>query len=79
MKSRKNLNWSEINMGELDLDKLISHFAQTNKAEGKSPKTVSWYSEMLSNFTRFLSQEGKEVILSHFNIANARDFIIHER
>jgi hypothetical protein len=40
-------------MANLDLGKLISHFAQSNKAEGKSPKTVSWYTEMLSDFARF--------------------------
>jgi hypothetical protein len=31
------LKWSDIKMSELDLTKLISHFAQTNKAEGKYP------------------------------------------
>ena len=39
-------------MRELDLVKLITHFAQSNKAEGKSPKTVSWYTEMLTGFAR---------------------------
>jgi len=37
-------------MAELNLTKLVTHFAQSNKAEGKSPKTVSWYTEMLTDF-----------------------------
>lgn len=33
MKVKKlNLKWADINMAELDLTKLISHFAQSNKA-----------------------------------------------
>ena len=45
-----NLHWEGINMAELELEKLILHFEQSNKAEGKSPKTVAWYTEMLGSF-----------------------------
>jgi len=34
------LNWGDINMANLELEKLILHFEQSNKAEGKSSKTV---------------------------------------
>ena len=37
-------------MAELDIDKLILHFEQSNKAEGKSPKTITWYTEMIAGF-----------------------------
>jgi len=76
---RRNLNWKEINMAELDLNKLILHFAQSNKAEGKSPKTVSWYSEMLSDFVKLQRSVGATGILSEFSLPNVRDFIIHEQ
>jgi len=33
---RFNIKWTDIDMPELELAKLISHFAQSNKAEGKS-------------------------------------------
>lgn len=66
-------------MANLDLGKLISHFAQSNKAEGKSPKTVSWYTEMLSDFARFQREVGATGILSEFNLPNVRDFIVHEQ
>jgi len=76
---RRNLKWTEINMGKLDLSKLILHFAQCNKAESKSPKTVSWYTEMLSGFVKFQRSVGATGILSEFNPPSVRDFIIHEQ
>ena len=39
--AKVNLSWGDINMAELELGKLILHFQQSNKAEGKSPKTVT--------------------------------------
>ena len=66
-------------MDKLELDKLVLHFAQSNKAEGKSPKTISWYSEMLTGYTRFLRDTGGGTLLGEFSIASARDFVIHEQ
>ena len=55
MKTRnRNLRCSDIDMTQLELDRLIMHFGQSNKAEGKSPKTITWYTEMLSNYAGFL-------------------------
>jgi len=76
---RKNLKWVDINMAELELDKLILHFAHSNKAEGKSPKTISWYTEMLTGFTRFLASTGRRLVLAEFDISVAREFVIHEQ
>jgi len=74
-----NLRWGDINMAELELTKLILHFAQSNKAEGKSPKTVSWYSDMLSDFVRFLESSNKDPCLANLNATTVREFIIHEQ
>lgn len=79
MKVKVIQNWADINMAELDLVKLITHFAQSNKAEGKSPKTVSWYSEMLLDFVRFLELAQKGTILAEFNVDNVREFIVHQQ
>jgi len=76
---RRNLRWDDMNMSELDLNKLILHFSQSNKAEGKSPKTVVWYSEMLTAFTRFIQISGKQATLADINIETVRDFIIYEQ
>jgi len=66
-------------MAELELDKLILHFEQSNKAEGKSPKTITWYTEMIVGFTRFLTGTGRRPVLAEFNISTLREFIIHEQ
>ncbi len=79
MKTRRNIRWEDLNMGEIQLQKLILHFAQSNKAEGKSPKTIQWYSEMLSGFNRFLEMTGTTPILDNFDITATRDFIVHEQ
>ena len=75
----KNLRWADLNMAELDLTKLVSHFAQSNKAEGKSLKTVSWYTEMLLDFVRFVRSSDRETILAELNTFSVRDFIIREQ
>jgi len=49
------------------------------KAEAKSPATISWYSEMIGSFVRFLTNSDREPILGELTIENARDFIIHEQ
>jgi len=80
MKSRRrNLHWRDLNMTELELEKLILHFEQSNKAESKSPKTITWYTEMISGFTRFLTGTGRRPVLAKFDISAVREFIIHEQ
>ena len=74
-----NLKWQDIDMTQMELDKLILHFEQSNKAEAKSPKTVAWYSEMLTDFARFLTGKGGRAVLAEFNIDLVREFIIHEQ
>ena len=76
---RQNFKWADINMREIELDKLILHFIQCMKAEGKSAKTVSWYEEMLSVFTRYLDSSGTTPVLVRFNLENIRAFIISEQ
>ena len=76
---RKNLRWVDIDMAEVRLDKLIVHFAQSNRADGKSPKTISWYSEMLDGFKRFLELKGCKGVLYEFDIQTVREFVVHEQ
>jgi len=75
----RNLTWGDINMPDLDLVKLISHFLYTKKAEGRSPKTISWYEEMLLDFVRFLRSTDRQAVLAEFNAATVREFIVHEQ
>lgn len=76
---RKNFRWVDINMAEVKLDNLIIHFAQSNKAEGKSAKTISWYSEMLDGLVRFIESKDDRAVLSDLGIDMVREFIVHEQ
>ena len=50
LKVRKpNFVWADLEMSRLELTKLITHYAQSNKADNKSAKTVTWYSEIMSS------------------------------
>ena len=73
------MKWDNIDMGELELEKMILHFAQSNRAEGKSPKTISWYTEMITCFARFLAGTNRRIALAEFNIDTVREFVIHEQ
>jgi site-specific recombinase XerD len=76
---RFNLKWSDIDMAQLDLTKLIIHYAQSNKADNKSAKTVSWYSEMLGDYVKFLHTTNRESTLAELNAETVREFILHEQ
>lgn len=76
---RRNLRWTDIDMAELELKKLVSHFAQSNKAEGKSPKTIAWYEEMLKDFDRFLDKTKKKTTIANLDVELVREFIVQEQ
>jgi site-specific recombinase XerD len=76
---RRNFKWADIDMSDIELDKLVVHFTQCMKAEGKSAKTVSWYEEMISVFTRYLESSGITPVLASFNLENVRTFILFEQ
>ncbi len=46
---RKNLHGGNLNMAELELDKLILHLEQSNKAEGKSTLSQNFYQYNLTS------------------------------
>jgi len=77
--SKVNLKWEDIQMAEIALDKLVLHFSQCNKAEGKSPKTVAWHSQMLTSFITFLKTTGLGQTLADLTPANVRGFILYEQ
>lgn len=71
MKTGKSIfRWSDIKIAELDLTQLIRHYDQSNKAEEKSPKIVSWYSEMLTCFAILLKSRDSSVNLGNFNVTS---------
>jgi site-specific recombinase XerD len=77
--SKRNIRWDDIDMASIELNRLVMHFSQCKKAEGKSEKTTSWYQERLSGFVKYLNTHGIAPVLAGFTLENARDFIVCER
>ena len=55
---RRNFRWEDINMEDMELDQLNRQFSHSNKAEGKSPKTITWYFDMVAGYIKFLISAG---------------------
>jgi site-specific recombinase XerD len=80
MKSRgQNTRWTDIDMASIELNRLILHFSQCKRAEGRSEKTILWYQERLSGFIKYLNTSDINPVLASFMLENARDFIVYEQ
>jgi len=66
-------------MASLSLEELIARYQLSNQAEGKSPKTVRWYTEMLRAFIGYLDMNHGAHDLESFDIDTARGYILHLR
>ena len=58
----------------MTLSHAIDLFVVTKQSEGKSPKTVSWYLNLLSRFADFVN-DGDEVKLKDISVQHGRDFV----
>ncbi|MCL0094633.1 hypothetical protein M1N58_01875 [Dehalococcoidales bacterium] len=74
---RKNWRWEELEKNSIELSTLIRHFELFNKTEGKSPKTIAWYSMVLRQFYRFLLESEKSTRLGDLGEPEAREFILY--
>jgi integrase/recombinase XerC/integrase/recombinase XerD len=79
LKVKRNFGWADIDMSAVELGKLLEHYIQCLKSEGKSPKTISWYGEMLCVFIKYLESSGNSPVLVNFSLANVRDFVVYEQ
>lgn len=74
---RRNQRWEELDKRSIPLEQLIRHYEVYNRSEGKSPRTVSWYTDCLTKFARFLQNRGSPVNLADTGIEEAREFILY--
>ena len=79
LKVKRDFGWTDIDMSVVELGKLLKHYTQCLKSEGKSPKTISWYGEMLCVFIRYLESSCISPVLANFNLVNVRDFVVYEQ
>lgn len=72
MSSRRGKLGSE----SVDLAAAMEHFEVHNRTEGKSPKTVEWYSQVLGMLRRWLERTGEPTTLVHIDELVVRRFIL---
>ena len=63
----------------LGFDGLVTAYEISNQAEGKSPRTIAWYTEMLMSFSGYSKGELHCDDLTAFNIDAIRNYIIYLR
>jgi site-specific recombinase XerD len=77
MKGRQNRRWNTMDKSDLDLSVLIKHFEIHNRTEGKSPRTVEWYNEVLHLLNRWLQEQNMPTTLGFMNEMVIRQFTLH--
>ena len=77
MVRRRNTRWEDMDRSNIDLSVLIRHYEVHNRTEGKSPRTVQWYNEVLSMFYGWLESQGMSTILNTIGEMEVRGFILH--
>jgi len=64
---------------QLGYDELISRYELANYSDGKSPKTIKWYSDILKTFSKHLQQTSNPDDISAFSIDKVREYISYLR
>ena len=73
----KNRSQRTSAMPNFDITTLIAHFEVHNRTEGKSPRTVEWYNEVLRLFLDWLTKSGLSTSLDQIGEPEARSFVLH--
>ena len=68
---------SKNNKAAPTLDEFIQRYELNNCAGGKSPRTISWYNDILKSFTRYLKGERYRNDISSFNVDGVRGYILY--
>ena len=59
------------------LAELIDYYEVCNRAEGKSPKTLSWYSANLKHFNGYLKNRHVPDEIDNINIKFLREYVLY--
>lgn len=60
-----------------DIENFIQGFKLTCQAEGKSPKTIEWYTNFLERFRGFLASRGQSSSIEQIDKTRIREFILY--
>ena len=77
MRIRHNARWEDMEKGTINLSRLIKHFESFNRSEGKSPRTLEWYTYVLEFFLHWLEEGGLSTQLKEIAEDEVREFILY--
>lgn len=68
---------SNSKVASVSMDKLIHRYELSNRAEGKSEKTIMWYGDILKSFSRYLRGTGHKDDISSFDLQVIRGYLLY--
>ena len=77
MRKAGKARWEAMDRQEVDLSTLIEIFETHNRTDGKSPRTVGWYNEVLNLLYCWLREEGLPTALATLDEMTIRRFILY--
>ena len=77
MANKPKRRWETMDKSNTELTKLMLHFEVHNRTEGKSPRTVEWYNDVLGLLSRWLESEGIPATLGNLDEMVIRRFILY--
>ncbi len=63
----------------LAIDELVDRYAANNEADGKSPSTLKWYTEILTSLSGYVKSKLGKNGISAFTLGLARVYILYLR
>jgi len=66
----------KIRLVPITIDWFVARYAISNEAEGKSTRTISWYTDILNQFLRYLKAKGYEYFPSNFTVDVVRGYVL---
>ena len=58
MGKRQDMRWEDMDKSNIKVSVLIQHYEVHNRTEGKSPRTVEWYNQVLVMLKEWLQSQG---------------------
>ncbi len=74
-----NITTRILKNDEITLGEFINRYEFSNRADGKTEKTIKGYNEILKSFATYLKNAGSYNGISYFNIDTAREYILYLR
>ena len=63
----------------LTIDELVKRYETSNTADGKSQKTIDWYTDMLGLFSKYMKAHIYSREITDFTIDNVREYVLYLR